>query len=175
MKIRYVRWLCSLCVMVCLLLSACSCMPLRPLSDHRERGFLATVRWESEGVTVCAELDAECQEGERARLCRVTLSMPPALAGAILEECEDGVAMTVEGVRIVSAGAEKIWESCSLLVLDGVMREVCDTEWQGIAVRYSEIGEGENVCGLFRERKTGVPLRLERGERVMVVERFVHT
>ncbi len=175
MKIRYIWRFCALCVMACLLVSACSCMALRSLPDHRERGFLATVRWESEGVTVCAELDAECREGEGARICRVTLSSPPALAGAILEECEDGIAMTLEGVRIVSAGADEIWQVCSLLVLDGAMHEVCDTEWQGLTVRYSEIGEGENVCGLFRDRKTGAPLRLEQGDRVMVVERFVHT
>ena len=175
MKIRYVRWLCALCVTVCLLLSACSCMALRTLPDHRERGFVASVRWESEGVTVCAEVEAACREGEGARICRVTLSTPPALAGAILEECEDGVAMTVEGVRVVSAGAAEIWRDCSLLVLDGEMREICDTEWQGLTVRYSEIGEGENLCGLFRDCKTGAPLRLEQGDRVMVVERFVHT
>ena len=175
MKIRHVRWLCALCVMACLSVSFCSCKPLRPLPDYRDRGFSATVRWESEGVTICAELETVVEEGDLAGLCRVTLSSPSSLAGAVLEKSEQGVAMTLEGVCIESPGADKIWKACALLTSDGEMDDVCDTEWQGLSVRYSEIGEGEDRCSLFRERKTGAPMRIEKGELVLVVERFLHT
>ena len=164
-----------LCTILCVCLCLCACGALHALPDHRERGFRATVRWVSEGVTVCAELEAALGASGKAVLSRVCLTEPPTLAGAILTADGDRITMTLEGVTAPSAGAASIWQRCALLCAEGVMHEVCDTTWEGLAVRYSEIGEGEGQCGLFRDPKSGAPLRVEQGEHVLTVLRFLHT
>ena len=122
-----------------------------------------------------AAMEATCEEGGMAQLRCVTLIDPPAWKGATLAPSEKGIVMTVDGVGTVSAGAQRIWEMCRMLVAEGELQEVCDTEWQGMTVRYSEIVEKDGICGIFRDNKTGAPLRVEKGERALTVERFIHT
>ena len=170
MKIRYLL----LCLVVCASVLLCGCSSVRALPDYRERDFCATVRFKSEGEVVVAELVATCGEAG-ARLCSVTLLSPPALAGATLEECEEGIVMTVEGIRAVSVGAEEIFHTCSLLVAEGEWHPICKTEWNGLDVAYVEIGEGEGRCSAFCDQRTGVPIRIEREDWALTVERFLHT
>lgn len=160
----------------CLCLSLGGCVGVRALPDYRDTDFCATVRFESEGVTVYAEIEAVCAEvGGRATLRRVTLSEPSALSGAILEALEGRIAMRVEGVTAISAGAEAIWQTCRMVCAEGTLREVCDTELGDTRVRYSEIGEGDARVGVWRDIQTGLPIRFEQGARQVTVIRFVHT
>ena len=164
----------KLCLCLCLCMSMCLCGCTPALPDHRERSFCATVSFENEGTRVCAEVEGLAEDGGRARLVRVTLSAPSALAGAILTEREDGPILSLEGIETPAVGLSSIWQRCALLCAEGGMREVCDTEWEGRSVRYAEIGEGQGRVCLWRDPETGIPLRVAQGEHVLTVERFLH-
>lgn len=139
--------------------------------DYRASPFRAEVRWESGGISTYAELETAWENGALV-LSSVRLLAPPSLEGITLR-CENGeIVLVRDGLDMTAAGAARWWETASLVCAAGTLSYVCDTEWQGLALEYAEIADGEGVVEVLRERTTGTPVRIACGERVLTVIRF---
>ncbi len=162
----------ALVLLLCALLGGCRA-GYRDLPDYRARDFRAEVRMDLGEIPVYAEVLAERAEGAvYATLRGVRLLAPPSLAGIELS-CEDGTVMlSRDGIRTAAAGAGAWWETCALLCAEGVLRSVCDTEWEGLPLDYAEITSGDRVVEVYREIETGNPKRLCEGDRSLTVIRF---
>ena len=139
--------------------------------DYRERAFRAEVRICQQGMTVYAEVEAE-RVGEEIALSHVRLLFPPSVAGIEIFYEADAPILVRDGLRMPSYGAEGWWEVASLLCAEGTMRYVCNTEFEGLALEYAEIDDGERTVSVFREKGTGIPKRVTDGTRELTVIRF---
>ena len=146
------------------------------LPDYRVCDFRAEVRVELGEEPFYAEVLAEQDEGEAYAVLRhVRLLAPPALAGIELTVEEGAVVLARDGICEASAGAEAWWNACSLLCAEGVIRSVCEREWEGLPLDYAEISSGERVMGVYRDARTGIPKRICLDETVLTVIRWEET
>lgn len=170
MKLRYTALFLCLCLGLCLCLSACG-TPFAP-PDYRSTAFRATLSWESKGLTVRATLETRLGEQGRAVPVCMTILAPSAVAGAVLTRNEGGVLMTHEGMETYPVSAQSMFRIGELLCSDGALRDIGKDDWEGTAVQYAELLDGDERLVLTREAKTGIPLRVESATLVVTVSEF---
>lgn len=139
--------------------------------DYRMEPFCAEVRWERDGVTVCAETETAWEDGVLT-LSSLRLLSPPSLSGIEVTRANGKLVLVREGICMTASGAEEWWETASLLCAVGEMHYVCDTEWEGLSLEYAEIGDGTRVVEVLREPNTGIPKRIAEGALALTVIRF---
>ena len=165
----------AVCLVVCLVvcLICVACFPLRHLPDYRSRGFSATLLWESFGVKICAALEVEEEREGETRSYSLTFSEPSSMKGMVFS-CRDGViGWQCEGISWSGNVFGDPSECGAWMIVEGKMERICRARAMGEEIVYAEIqGIGGKTYGLYLNEKTGVPYRIEEGDRVVEIRNF---
>jgi hypothetical protein len=144
------------------------------LPDYRGTSFSAELRWESEGQTVSAIAEyGPPTEGEAPRELSLFFTSPDALKDARLVRRGERVTFTLHGLTVDGASFDSLLSVAELLLTEGVIESVCDTEWEGLSLRYAEIKTSDGrLLSLWLDPSDGAPKRLQCGNVDLTVLHF---
>ncbi len=159
-----------------LLGSLCGCFGRSALPDYREGAARAELRWESDGVTVCAEAEygAPSAEGSHRDLI-LRFSAPDGLAGAVLTRTNGAVSLSLGNLHTDGLLLDSLLCAPDLLFREGVMEFIGNTDLGGLRLRYAEIRPKEDssqVVGLWLDPQNGTPRQVTMGELTVSVLSF---
>lgn len=163
-------------LLLVMLLTACTaCSSLRSVPDYRLRAFSAKLSWVSEGIAVCAVIEADAPSARESdgRDFTMTVLEPPSMQG-LTYSCREGKEKwTCDGIEWEGDAFRSVSAYGSLLFPVGPLEPICPAETEGEGMIYAEIkGKNQVTYALYLDEKTGAPDRIGDGERSVEIREF---
>ena len=154
-----------------------SCAAKRSLPDYRAAAFSVELRWETEGQTVYAHAEYEAPSPDgTVRNFRLRFTAPESMKGMTLTRKGEHITLERDGLLCDGSKCSALLSVADLLITEGTIKSLGNTEWNGLTLRYAEIRDTEGeVISLLLDPESGSPKQAVRKDTTLTVLRFEKT